>query len=88
MNVYVHKFRVKCPVNSKQIKYTIIVYSDVMIHAEDLMAACNIKTGFHEPLADVLYARFGGRQHLQAMHHGVRITTLRGFDDLTGTIGT
>lgn len=49
-----------------------------MIPVEHIVTATMlIKQGFHEQIADELHRRFGGRQVLQAHHHGVDIQTIR-----------
>jgi hypothetical protein len=48
---------------------------------EEIMEACQkIGCGYHEDIAESLYASFGSKQVLIATHHGVQIETRRGFD--------
>lgn len=78
MNVYRHAFWMRCPANGRWIRYRLTIRTDRMVMVEDLKAACRSRrSGYHEPMADDLFARFGGHQHLVARHHGVLITTVR-----------
>jgi hypothetical protein len=53
--------------------------ADQMIPVEHIVTATGlIKFGYHENIADELHERFGGRQTLEAHHHGVDIYTVRG----------
>lgn len=80
MNIYTRQFVANCPNNGHAIIYTLRIETvDRMIYAEHIVTATSlIKEGFHEQIADDLYARFGGRQTLHAHHHGVDISTVRG----------
>lgn len=80
-NLYTRQFGATCPNNGELILYTLGIETDGrMIPVEHIVTAtAMIKKGFHEQIADQLYARFGGRQVLQAHHHGVDIETRRGF---------
>jgi len=80
MNVYARKFAAACPNNGEQIIYSLRIETDGrMIQVEHITTATAlIKEGFHEQIADQLFARFGGKQTLTAHHHGVDIETVRG----------
>lgn len=77
MNRYTHRFTATCPVNGRDVAYTLVIESAGMIKVEDIIAACNVGEALHEPLADTLLARLGGRQVMRAYHHGVEIVTVR-----------
>ena len=79
MNRYQLSFSARCPVNGRAVRYDVTVEtpSGRTIMVEDLQAACAVEETLHEPLADALFVRFGGRQVITALHHGVRITTVR-----------
>lgn len=77
-NRYCHAFEATCPNNGAVIAYALEIQSQTSIMVEDIVAACSVSETFHEPLADALYAQFGGRQILAAHHHGVDIRTVRG----------
>lgn len=82
MNIYTTKFKAICPNNGLIISYTLRIETREKIMVETIISACHLKTsGFHEDIADAIYARLGtGRQTLTAFHHGVHIETRRGFD--------
>lgn len=82
MNTYCHRFSVDCPNNGQHIDYALRIRSQHVIMAEEIVAACvsakDIEKPYHENIADMLHAKFGGRQRLVAFHHGVKIKTRRG----------
>lgn len=79
MNRYEYKFAAICPKNKRTIFYELVLESDEMVYVEDIiMAAESQPNSYHEPLADFLHKKLGGRQTLTAHHHGVDITTVRG----------
>lgn len=79
MNIYTRKFVASCPNNGEPIIYTLRIETNRMIQVEHIVTATAlIKEGFHEQIADQLFNRFGGRQMLEAHHHGVDIETVRG----------
>ena len=80
MNKYKTKFFSVCPVNKARIEYHLEIETKEIIGAEELLEALGTiyAEGFHEPMADDLHERFGGRQVLTAHHHGVDIETVRG----------
>lgn len=78
MNIYRAKFTVICPSNQAPISYDVTISVDRMILVEDLYKAFHeIVEGYHEDIADMLFAKFGGHQTIHAEHHGVSITTER-----------
>lgn len=80
MNMYTRTFAVTCPNNGEAIIYTlqITVPAARMIPVEHIVTACALhKKGYHEAIADDLYARFGGHQVMTAHHHGVDLKTVR-----------
>lgn len=80
MNIYTRKFVASCPNNGEPIIYSLrIETDDRMIQVEHIVTATALhKQGYHEQIADDLFGRFGGRQTLEAHHHGVDILTVRG----------
>lgn len=80
MNRYSRIFVAACPNNGESIIYSLTIETkERMIQVEHIVTATAlIKQGFHEQIADELHRRFGGRQTLQAHHHGVDIETVRG----------
>lgn len=81
MNIYTAKFKATCPNNGLIISYTLRIETADKIMVETIIAACHMKpSGYHEDIADGIYARIGaGRHTLRAYHHGVHIETRRGF---------
>lgn len=79
MNRYQLQFFAKCPVNGVRVTYdwTVETFAGAMLPVEALLDAAPTE-GFHEAIADALFAKFGGKQTLVAFHHGVTITTVRG----------
>lgn len=79
-NTYTRQFFAACPNNGEQIDYKLTIETDGrMIQVEHIVTATKMhKQGFHEAIADDLYAKFGGRQVLKAHHHGVDVETVRG----------
>jgi hypothetical protein len=78
MNRYTYDFVVECPNNGIKVSYQLMVETYGKIFVEDIIAACAVEKAFHEDLADLLHKRFGGKQVIQAYHHGVWIETRRG----------
>jgi len=81
VNNYKIEFFCLCPKNGIRIKYELVitVCSNTVIQVEDLLQeVSNFKSFYHEDLANVLYAKFGGKQTLTADHHGVTLQTTRG----------
>lgn len=65
--------------NAKVIKYRLKIKSAEVILVEGIVAECqSIAEGYHETIADRLFAKFGGQQTLKAQHHGVDIKSKRG----------
>lgn len=82
MNIYRHQFISSCPNNKRAIIYQLEIQAEKMIMVEHIVTACQLhQQGYQEPIADELFARFGGRQIIKAHHHGVDIETRRGFPD-------
>lgn len=82
MNRYRTGFYAKCPLNGIRITYDLIIEADTLIAVEDIVTEVErIDAGFHEDIADALFARFGGIQTLTANHHGVLIETTRPWRD-------
>lgn len=78
MNVYRAQFHARCPVNAARISYTWTLTTAQVVRVEAINDALDeIRTGFHEDIADDLHRQFGGQQHLVAEHHGVTIETTR-----------
>lgn len=79
MNRYTTSFYANCPNNGIRIHYTLSIATYKVLSVEELVAACEATSeGFHEEIADAMFARFGGGQNLEAEHHGVTIETTRG----------
>jgi hypothetical protein len=79
MNRYKIKFMSICPVNQDKIEYSLEINSVDTIMVETLWDVVDgFKKGFHEEFADVLHAKFGGKQFMSAVHGGVLIETERG----------
>lgn len=80
MNVYRVTFCAACPVNGRNVEYRLTIETARVLPVEKIIAACSgLGSGFHEELADRLFATFGGRQRMTGHHHGVDIETLRGL---------
>ena len=78
INRYTRQFIAACPNNGEQIIYVLVIEKAAPIMVEHIVTATQmIRKGFHEAIADGLYAQFGGRQTLRAHHHGVDIETIR-----------
>lgn len=78
MNTYRVEFFKLCSTNGVRISYSLRIETQRTILVEDLLAAVEAPGAqYHEDLADALVRRFGGRQTLTAMHHGVHIETER-----------
>lgn len=79
MNIYQHRFVAQCPVNGQAIIYDLEIRTTTKVLVEHLLTACALfRVGYHEDIADSLFARFGGLQAMRAHHHGVTIISLRG----------
>lgn len=82
LNIYEHAFTATCPNNGETIEYTVRLEAAFVIMAEDICdagrKAQELPKPYHENIADMFAARFGGRQEIVAFHHGVKITTRRG----------
>lgn len=79
MNIYRTKFFCECPLNGARVEYAWTLETKDMIFAEDLLKhITGLQPSYHEDLADGLAVAWGGRQTLEAHHHGVDITTVRG----------
>lgn len=79
MNIYRRRFSSICPADRERIVYRLEIRSASMIRVEainDAIAGC--VEGFHEEIADTLFAAVGGEQRMTAHHQGVRIETVRG----------
>ena len=77
-NIYKHCFTARCPVNGKDISYSMTIESDDMIEVESIVSATDdLVEGYHEHFADELIYALGGYQVIEASHHGVAITTIR-----------
>lgn len=80
-NIYRHRFCAKCPNNGRTISYQLEIEASGVIMVEEIVkagqeAGC-LPQPYHENIADMMLSRFGGRQRLRAMHHGVEIETVR-----------
>jgi hypothetical protein len=80
VNIYRHKFMVRCPNNGRQVFYELEIQSDQMIYVEKILLACQMwQQEYHEKMADSLAYQFPDtRQFLRAHHHGVDVETVRG----------
>lgn len=83
MNIYRHAFTLTCPNNGQTIAYRLTITTIHVLMVEDITAACveaqQLGKPYHENVADMLHAKFGGQQCMVAFHHGVQIETHRGF---------
>lgn len=80
LNIYRITFAAKCPADGETIIYKLEIRTPEMIYVEHLKTATALHgSGFHEAIADNLYARFGGAQVMAAVHQGVELVTLRGI---------
>ena len=79
LNRYSLRFRRKCPVNDKVIRYTLTLETWRTVMVEEILRIVGDlpKSGFHEQFADNLAASLPGVQTLSAHHHGVDIETVR-----------
>ena len=81
VNTYETRFYCKCPNNDVRIEYALCIETRATLSVEAILDGIEIDTDepcYHEELADLLLARFGGHQVLEAAHHGVNIKTWRG----------
>lgn len=78
MNAYTTEFFCTCPNNQIRIRYKLRIETREVLSVEKILAAVElVDEGYHEEVADQLFARFGGVQTLIADHHGVTIETTR-----------
>lgn len=78
MNAYTTRFFARCPSNQIRIDYSLRIETYEMLGVEDILTALDeVDEGYHEEIADQMFARFGGIQKLTADHHGVTIETIR-----------
>jgi hypothetical protein len=78
LNIYTQRFRAKCASNNRTVEYTLTLEASSVIMVEDLQAAvATFESGYHEDFADKLFAQFGGKQTIEAHHHGTDIKTVR-----------
>lgn len=82
MNIYRHTFTGPCPNNDRAIDYHLTIKAHRVIMVEEIVAyAAAMKDAekpYHESIADMMFAKFGGHQTIVAFHHGVWIETQRG----------
>ncbi|MFJ3487130.1 hypothetical protein ACIPL1_27480 [Pseudomonas sp. NPDC090202] len=79
VNIYRYQFVAVCPSDGEFITYSLEIRTPEMIMVEHIKTATAlIKTGYHEAIADLLFDRFGGEQHICATHQGVAIESVRG----------
>lgn len=78
MNAYIVEFFARCPTNDIRIAYCLRIETQEVIRVESIVDAVDqIRSGFHEAIADDLHAALGGTQTIIADHHGVTIETTR-----------
>lgn len=78
MNVYSTEFFSSCPNNGIRIRYRMTIKTRKVLSVEAILAKVeSLAEGYHEEIADDLFASFGGIQTLTADHHGVTIETTR-----------
>jgi len=77
LNIYTQRFRATCPTTRRTVDYVLTIESSRMIMIEEIQTTVAKLKGYHEELADKLFALFGGRQTLTAHHHGTDIQTVR-----------
>lgn len=83
MNIYRHRFSAPCVNNGLSIAYEVEIQTEWTIMVEEIVETCrkvqvDLEKPYHENIADVLYATFGGFQTMRAFHHGVEIESRRG----------
>lgn len=81
MNIYKTNFSCLCAKNSDTIQYSLEIVSERMIFVEDIESALSEYKNhsvYHEPMADKLYRKLGGKQIMIANHGGIVIETRRG----------
>lgn len=77
-NIYETEFFASCPTNQIRVCYKLKIETHEIIKVEEIIAAVeSIRVGFHEDIANKLFAVFEGRQTLVANHHSIIITTIR-----------
>lgn len=82
LNVYTTEFFARCPTNGIRVKYALRIEVTNTIPVEAIIDRIEkIREGFHEAIADELFAAFRGKQILTADHHGVHIETVRSAAD-------
>ncbi len=78
LNVYTTEFFARCPNNGIRVKYVLRIEATGTVPVEAIIDHIEkIREGFHEAIADELFATFRGKQTLTADHHGVTIETER-----------
>lgn len=78
VNTYSTDFFAKCPTNGVRIAYRLKIETRDVVAVEEIIEFVeSVRLGFHEDIADSLFAKFGGLQTLTADHHGVTIETKR-----------
>lgn len=79
MNIYEIEFVSRCPNDGTDVTYYLEIISNQMIMLEDIneLIVGKFKVGFHEQIADELFAKFGGKQSIMAKHKLGRIHTIR-----------
>jgi hypothetical protein len=81
MNYYRHKFIAPCPNDARNVEYELEIETLRTIMTEDIEAGCaeaaKCEKPYHETMADILIAKFGGRQTITATHGKTEITTIR-----------
>ncbi len=81
-NAYTIDFFALCPSNGARISYSLTIETQgAVLMVEDILATVSdVRPGYHEAIADGLFAAFGHRQVMTAHHHGVMIQTIRGAE--------
>lgn len=78
MNEYTYRFVATCCNNQQPIFYTLVIERDDTLMVERIVEECaKHQSGFHEDIADQLFAALGGKQTITAHHHGVDVRTVR-----------
>ena len=76
MNRYTYSFSAKCPNDNKQIEYKLLIESESMIQAEDIVRVCSKSDGYQEYIATVIKEQLGGKINLSGTHSGVFIESV------------
>jgi hypothetical protein len=88
MNVYQHVFYANCPDNDLPIRYSLTIQTHQMINVFEIAKPLNnIESAYQEDIADLLFAKFGGYQKIEAYHHGFSIVTIRSEQDTHTVLG-